>query len=59
MARTTADAARHAGLRDVAEFSELQPAGEAVKRFLKPNDLVLLKASRAMQIERIGEMLRN
>jgi UDP-N-acetylmuramoyl-tripeptide--D-alanyl-D-alanine ligase len=58
MAHTTAESAREAGLRQVAEFPEVQSAGETLKKFLKAGDLVLLKASRAMRIERIGEMLK-
>lgn len=54
----TAEAARQCGLAAVKEFSEIEPAGAAVKNYLKPGDLVLLKASRAMRIERIGEMLK-
>lgn len=58
MSRATAKAARKAGLRNVEEFSEVQSAGEALKTFLRPGDLVLLKASRATGIERVGELLR-
>ncbi|MEO6035329.1 MAG: UDP-N-acetylmuramoyl-tripeptide--D-alanyl-D-alanine ligase [Verrucomicrobiota bacterium] len=59
MARVTADSARAAGLRGVTEISDVELAGESLKKFLKPGDVVLLKASRATRIERIGEMLRN
>ena len=58
MAHTTAESARKAGLRQVMEFPEVQTAGEMLKKFLKAGDLVLLKASRAMRLERIGEMLK-
>lgn len=58
MARATADAARKAGLRNVVEFPDAQSAGEALKAFLLPNDLVLLKASRSTGIERVGEWLK-
>lgn len=59
MSSATAEAARNAGLRNVTEFSEVQSAGAALKIFLRPNDLVLLKASRSTGIERVGEMLKN
>jgi len=59
MSRVTAESAREAGIRGVTEIPEVEEAGESLKRFLKPGDIVLLKASRATRIERIGEMLRN
>ena len=59
MCRITADSAREAGIRGVTEIPEVEGAGESLKKFLKPGDVVLLKASRATRIERIGEMLRN
>ncbi len=59
MAETTAKAARAAGLEAVTEFRDAQQAGGALKTFLHPNDLVLLKASRAARIEQIGEILKN
>ncbi len=57
--RFTAEAARANGLRDVAEFPDVESAGKALQKFLKPSDVVLLKASRSSQIERVGEMLKN
>ena len=59
MAGTTGKAARAAGLDDVTEFGEVQSAGDALKTFLRPNDLVLLKASRSAHIEQIGAILKN
>lgn len=59
MSRVTAGSAREAGLRAVEEFPEIETAGASLKKFLRPGDVVLLKASRAVRIERIGEMLRN
>ena len=59
MSRVTAESAREAGIRGVTEVPEVEEAGESLKKFLKPGDIVLLNASRATRIERIGEMLRN
>ena len=59
MAGTTAKAARAAGLAAVTQFGEVQSAGDALKTFLRPSDLVLLKASRSARIEQIGEILKN
>jgi UDP-N-acetylmuramoyl-tripeptide--D-alanyl-D-alanine ligase len=59
MARVTADAAREAGLASVEAFPAVAPAAAALERYLRPHDLVLLKASRATALERIGELLRS
>jgi len=53
-----ADAAREAGLKAVDEFADAPDAAEAVKNFLKPGDVVLLKASRSSRLERLSEALR-
>jgi len=58
MASVMARAARNAGLNRVFEFAEAETAAGAVKSFLKPGDVVLLKASRAARLERVGELLR-
>ncbi|MBC8094901.1 MAG: UDP-N-acetylmuramoyl-tripeptide--D-alanyl-D-alanine ligase [Akkermansiaceae bacterium] len=50
--------AREAGLNRVLEFQDVEPAADAVKRFLKPGDVLLLKASRSSRLERIAELLR-
>jgi UDP-N-acetylmuramoyl-tripeptide--D-alanyl-D-alanine ligase len=54
----TARAARDAGLTRVIEFADVESAVRAVKNFLKPGDVVLLKASRSSRLERIAEILR-
>lgn len=59
MAPVTAKAARAAGLNRVIEFADGKTAMKAVKRFLKPGDVVLLKASRASRLERIAETLKS
>jgi UDP-N-acetylmuramoyl-tripeptide--D-alanyl-D-alanine ligase len=58
MAAVTAQAARDAGLMRVFEFAEVEAALNVVRSFLKPGDVVLLKASRASRLERIAEMLK-
>jgi UDP-N-acetylmuramyl pentapeptide synthase len=58
MAPVMARAARGAGLNRVFEFADVQTAATAVKSFVKNGDVVLLKASRATRLERIGELLR-
>lgn len=58
MAGVMAGAAREAGLRAVDEFADAPAAAEAVKNFLKPGDVVLLKASRSSRLERLSEALR-
>jgi UDP-N-acetylmuramyl pentapeptide synthase len=54
----TARAARAAGLTRVIEFADAEAAVRAVKNFLKPGDVVLLKASRSSRLERIAESLK-
>ncbi len=58
MARVTAEAARSSGLAAVDEFADAITAAEAVKEYLRAGDVLLLKASRAMKLERLAEALR-
>ncbi len=58
MAAVVGQAARDAGLMRVFEFAEVEGAMGAIKNFLKPGDVVLLKASRASRLERIAEILK-
>ena len=58
-ASLTARAARAAGLNRVIEFADAETAASAVKSFVRSGDLLLLKASRVMRLERIAEALRN
>jgi UDP-N-acetylmuramoyl-tripeptide--D-alanyl-D-alanine ligase len=58
MSLATAKAARDGGLTRVIEFENVEAAVNAVKKFLKPGDVVLLKASRASRLERIAETLK-
>lgn len=57
-ARETIETARSAGLRDVIEFPDVPAAVRSIKGLVQPQDLVLLKASRSVGLERIGEALR-
>jgi UDP-N-acetylmuramoyl-tripeptide--D-alanyl-D-alanine ligase len=58
MSAATAKAARDGGLARVIEFENVEAAVNAVKKFLKPGDVVLLKASRSARLERIAETLK-
>jgi UDP-N-acetylmuramoyl-tripeptide--D-alanyl-D-alanine ligase len=57
-ARATAESARAAGLRDVTEFPDVPAAAAAVSGLVAAGDVVLLKASRAAGLERLGDALR-
>jgi UDP-N-acetylmuramoyl-tripeptide--D-alanyl-D-alanine ligase len=59
MSAVTAQAARGAGLARVIEFADVESAVRAIKNFLKPGDVVLLKASRASRLERIAGTLKS
>jgi UDP-N-acetylmuramoyl-tripeptide--D-alanyl-D-alanine ligase len=50
--------ARSAGLNRVLEFSDVETAATAVRSFIRPGDVLLLKASRAARLERVGDFLR-
>jgi UDP-N-acetylmuramoyl-tripeptide--D-alanyl-D-alanine ligase len=54
-----AKAARDAGLMRVMEFAEVETAAKMMKDFLKPGDVVLLKASRVSRLERIAAAIRS
>ena len=58
MAPAMARGARGADLNRVFEFADVDTAAAAVKSFVKSGDVVLLKASRATRLERIGQVLR-
>jgi len=58
MAPVVAGAARGAGLAGATEFGDIETAGLAVKEFVRSGDVILLKASRATRLERIGIILR-
>jgi UDP-N-acetylmuramoyl-tripeptide--D-alanyl-D-alanine ligase len=58
MAGIIARAARQGGMRAIQEFTDIPAAAEGVRSFLKPGDIMLLKASRAARLERIMEVLR-
>lgn len=58
MASVVARAAREAGLSAVEEFPTVDAAAVAVREFVRAGDVVLLKASRATRLERIGDVLR-
>jgi UDP-N-acetylmuramoyl-tripeptide--D-alanyl-D-alanine ligase len=54
-----AAAARKNGLKNVIEILEAEVAAHEVEQFVRPGDLVLVKASRSMRLERVTELLRS
>lgn len=59
MAPVMARGARQAGLHRVLEFADVDSAGAAVRVFVRSGDVLLLKASRRVRLERIGQMLKS
>jgi UDP-N-acetylmuramoyl-tripeptide--D-alanyl-D-alanine ligase len=57
MASVTAEAARAAGLRSVQECADVGSAAEALRKLARPDDIVLLKASRVAGLERVRQLL--
>ena len=53
-----ANAARAAGLSRVMEFADVDTAADGLKKLVKAGDVVLLKASRAMRLERATDFLK-
>lgn len=58
MAPIMAQAARDSGLPNVTECRTVEEAAQAVRDWVQPGDLILLKASRAARLEQIAEMIR-
>lgn len=58
-AAAIAMAAEKNGLKNAVSIAQVEAAAPAVKEFVRPGDLVLIKASRAMRLERITEILKN
>jgi UDP-N-acetylmuramoyl-tripeptide--D-alanyl-D-alanine ligase len=57
LASGIANAARKKGLKNVTEFTDVEEAAHQIKNFVREGDLVLVKASRSMKMERIVEQL--
>ena len=58
-AKLIAEGAKDAGMsmEQIFTFDDIVPLNEALKHFLNPGDTVLVKASRAMQLERVTDFL--
>jgi UDP-N-acetylmuramyl pentapeptide synthase len=58
MATVMGAAARAVGLDRTEEFAEVEAAARAVVDGVRPGDVVLVKASRLVRLERVSEALR-
>ncbi len=58
MASAVARGARSAGLTRILEFSDVEGAASAVKKFVREGDVLLLKGSRVARLERVSALLR-
>jgi UDP-N-acetylmuramoyl-tripeptide--D-alanyl-D-alanine ligase len=57
-ARDIADAARENGLDSIIKILDVDAAARELKHFVKSGDVVLIKASRSMQLEKVSEALK-
>lgn len=57
MAEVLANAARSAGLKNVAQFADVESAIPVIKAQIKEDDVVLVKASRSARLERVVEAI--
>ena len=44
---------RERGFQDIFSFKSHQELGEALREFMKPGDIILIKGSRGMQMEKV------
>ena len=58
MAPLMSAAARAAGLAEVTEFATVEQAAPMIQHSVRDGDVLLLKASRSIRIERVGDLLR-
>ena len=58
-AKLIKEGAREAGMKEdqILEFSDSREAGEYVKGIVEKNDLILVKGSQAMRMERVSEAI--
>jgi UDP-N-acetylmuramoyl-tripeptide--D-alanyl-D-alanine ligase len=57
LSRVTAETARRAGVPEVHHHADSVKASESISEFLKDGDLIIVKGSRAMQMERVVQVL--
>jgi UDP-N-acetylmuramoyl-tripeptide--D-alanyl-D-alanine ligase len=57
LSRETAEAARRAGVGEVHHYPDSVAAEKGVAEFLRDGDLIVVKGSRAMQMERVVRAL--
>ncbi len=57
LARTSADAARRAGLADVRAVADAAEALVLLKRLRRPGDVILVKGSRALALDKLADAL--
>jgi UDP-N-acetylmuramoyl-tripeptide--D-alanyl-D-alanine ligase len=57
LSRVTAETARRAGVPEVHHHADSVKAAQSITEFLKDGDLIVVKGSRGMRMERVVEAL--
>jgi UDP-N-acetylmuramyl pentapeptide synthase len=58
LSKSITDGARDAGFCNIHEYSTSEEAADALKSEVKPGDVVLVKGSRGMKMEKVVEALK-
>ncbi|HKQ60680.1 MAG TPA: hypothetical protein VJS92_05295, partial [Candidatus Polarisedimenticolaceae bacterium] len=57
LARQAAEAARRAGVAEIYQHADSARAAEALPEFLRDGDLIVVKGSRGVRLERVVQAL--
>jgi len=58
LSKEMAEAARRDGVEQVRHHSDSKECAEAIRNYVRPGDLIVVKGSRALRMERVVEALK-